>query len=283
VVKRANCATSLTSVARDFIACDRSVSLTTTYKSRRGGFPIALLKSDFQGKENISMFRRLAALLCCATLLGVFPSLADEWNKKTIVTFNVPVELPGVALPAGTYVFKLMDSPSNRNIVQVFNADETRVLATILAIPNYRLEPAGETVLRFEERPSNTPEAIRAWFYPGNNFGQEFVYPKKQGSELAAKVDVPVLITTAPATAKPEELIAAPVTVAPPKPVAAPPIPEPAAPPPVAAAPAMTPAPPLEAAPAPEMPKTASPMPLIALLGACSIGLALLLRRFAKT
>jgi hypothetical protein len=225
------------------------------------------------------MYKRLAALLCCVTLLGVFPSLADEWNKKTIVTFSAPVELPGVALPAGTYVFKLMDSASDRNIVQVFNAEETRVLATILAIPNYRLQPSGETVIRFEERPRNTPEAIRAWFYPGDNFGQEFVYPKKRGTELAAKMNVPVLITPAPATAKPEELITAPVTTAaPPEPEAAAPVPEtPPTPPLVAAAP---PAPPLE--PTPELPKTASPMPLIALAGACSIGIAALLRRLAK-
>jgi hypothetical protein len=227
------------------------------------------------------MIKRLATLLCCAILLGVFPALADEWNKRTVVTFSAPVELPGVALPAGTYVFKLLDSVSNRNIVQVFNADETRCLATILAIPNYRLEPKGETVIHFEERPSNMPEALRAWFYPGDNFGQEFVYPKKQGTELAATTNVPVLITPAPPAAKPEELIAAPVTEAPPKTEAAAPVPEtPPTPPPVAAAPAMTPAPPLE--PAPEMPKTASSLPLIALLGVGSLGLAVLLRRLAK-
>jgi hypothetical protein len=69
--------------------------------------------------------------------------------------------------------------------VQIFNADKTEVLATILAIPNYRLEPTGETVINFHERPGDSPEALRAWFYPGDNFGQEFVYPKKRAIQLA--------------------------------------------------------------------------------------------------
>jgi len=110
---------------------------------------------------------------------------ADRWNHKTIVTFSAPVELPGIVLPAGTYVFKLEDSLSDRNIVQVFNKDENRLLATILAVPDYRYEPTDKTVMTFEERPRGTPEAIRAWFYPGANYGEEFVYPKPRAVELA--------------------------------------------------------------------------------------------------
>jgi hypothetical protein len=67
------------------------------------------------------------------------------------------------------------------------------LLATILAIPDYRLQPAGKTVIKFEERPSNQPEALEAWFYPGDNYGHEFVYPKTRASELAKQVGRPVL------------------------------------------------------------------------------------------
>src|SRR5215469_7545527 len=163
------------------------------------------------------MFKKQAVLLCAIALLGVSGLLADQWNKKTIVTFNTPVQLPGIALPSGTYVFKLADSLSNRHIVQVFTEDESHILATILAIPNYQLEPKEQTVLKFDERPSNQPDAIRAWFYPGDNFGQEFVYPKQQGKELATQEHIPVLVTEAPAAAKAEVLLDVPVTAAEPE------------------------------------------------------------------
>jgi hypothetical protein len=94
------------------------------------------------------------AALCVVTLgVGLTPkAAADERDKKTIVTFSAPVEVPGKALPAGTYVFKLLDSTSNRNIVQIFDKDEKQLLATILAIPDYRLKPTDKPVIRFEER-----------------------------------------------------------------------------------------------------------------------------------
>jgi len=113
----------------------------------------------------------LAVLVALAFPSGVN---ADAWNKKTTVTFSVPVEIPGVGaqvLPAGTYVFKLLDSSSDRHIVQIFNKRENHVYATILAIPNYRLQSTDKTVMTFRERSVGSPEAIRAWFYPGRNWG----------------------------------------------------------------------------------------------------------------
>jgi hypothetical protein len=100
-------------------------------------------------------------------------------------------------LPAGTYVFKIMDSLSDRHIVQIFNKDETVIYATILAIPNYRLQATDKTVVTFRERPAGQPEALRAWFYPGRNWGEEFVYPRTKAVELAKTTNLPVLYTTA--------------------------------------------------------------------------------------
>ena len=95
-------------------------------------------------------------------------------------------------MPAGTYVFKLASNPSDRSIVQIFNRNQTHVYATILAIPDYRLQPTGKTVITFEERAAGSPEAIRAWFYPGRELGQEFVYPKVRAVELAKQNNKPV-------------------------------------------------------------------------------------------
>jgi hypothetical protein len=135
------------------------------------------------------------ATLCVVALgIGLTPkAAADERDKKTIVTFSAPVEVPGKALPAGTYVFKLLDSTSNRNIVQIFDKDEKQLLATILAIPDYRLKPTDKPVIKFEERPSGAPEAIKAFFYPGDEYGLQFVYPHDKAVQLAKRTNQNVL------------------------------------------------------------------------------------------
>jgi hypothetical protein len=119
------------------------------------------------------------AVLVTILLLGATfapGARADQWNKKTIVTFNDAVEVPGQVLPAGTYVFRLADSISNRHIVQIWNADENQVLATIMTIPNTRFETPDDSLFQFDERPGNSPQALKVWFYPGNNTGEEFIY-----------------------------------------------------------------------------------------------------------
>jgi len=149
-----------------------------------------------------NQLKRLSRVLGIAFCVGVIcmmfssSAFAQSYNKKTTVTFSAPVEIPGVdaqVLPAGTYVFKLLDSQSDRHIVQIFNADETHVYSTILAIPNYRLKATDKTVMTFAERAAGDPQAIRAWFYPGDNSGQEFVYPKRRAVVLAKAAKVPVL------------------------------------------------------------------------------------------
>ncbi|MGH9429669.1 MAG: hypothetical protein ACRD2L_25570, partial [Terriglobia bacterium] len=137
--------------------------------------------------------------LCCIAALGAgiatFSVNADPWNKKTIITITEPLQIPGATLTPGKYVFKLMDSSSNRHIVQVFNEDEKSVINTILAIPNQRLQPTGKSEFGFWEVPAGNTPALRSWFYPGDNFGQEFAYPKQEATKLSAlvKEEVPSL------------------------------------------------------------------------------------------
>lgn len=132
--------------------------------------------------------------ITCAGLFGVLaPDMkADEWDQKIVFTFSGPVEIPGQVLAAGTYVFKLADSQSDRNIVQVFNKDENHLYGTFLDIPDYRLKPRGKPVITFEERAAGAPEAVKAWFYPGENYGHEFVYPKVKALALAKANSQPV-------------------------------------------------------------------------------------------
>jgi hypothetical protein len=132
-----------------------------------------------------NLLTSFAAIGLAASSLVPVAARADEWNKETILQFSAPVEVPGRVLPAGKYVFKLADSNSNRDIVQIFNGNQSRLITTILGIPDYRLEPTAKTDITFEERSAGAPEAIHTWFYPGDNSGVEFVY-KSQPVRMAA-------------------------------------------------------------------------------------------------
>ena len=230
---------------------------------------------------------RVSLQLLCVCLLSVAlaPQVhADGWDKQTKFTFDQPVQIPGKVLAPGTYIFRLMNSTSDRHIVQVFDETGQRLVTTVLAIPNYQLEPKGRTVVKFDERPAGAPEALKAWFYPGDNFGQEFVYEKDQTLQTAS-------VTPAPTT----EVAQTTAPVEEPKPAAEPaPAPEPA--PAVkdetpAQAPAPAPAPEVtpqaaEPAPAPaepeKLPKTGSELPLIGLLGLASLGSGLAVGRYRR-
>ncbi len=229
---------------------------------------------------------------CALVILGSIAlaadSHADQWNKRTVVTLQEPMQIPGTTLQPGTYVFRLVDSQANRHIVRVLNEDETQVIATIVAAPNFRLRPTGDTALGFWESPAGAPVALRTWFYPGDNFGQEFAYPKAEAAQLASTTgqNVPALEEPSPPQA---EVQAPPVeqprtepapapeqqpTPAPETTTAPPAAPEPQPPPPAA------PAPPAPALPAANenLPSTASPLPLVGLLGLLAVSTAFVMR-----
>jgi hypothetical protein len=232
---------------------------------------------------------RVAALcgIVGAAGLVTFRAQADEWDKKTTITIDQPIQVTNTYLEPGTYVFKLANSSSDRHIVQIFTADQKHIIDTIMAIPNYRLQPTGSSRFAFWETPPGSARALRAWFYPGDNFGQEFRYPKHL-RELAVVTRPPALVAVAPVP-EPQVAPAPEVQVVPapepqpaqqafneePRPAEQPveiaqnnaPAPPPAAdePPPAAAEPQV-------------LPKTASPYPLIGLAGLLALGLSAFLR-----
>jgi len=255
----------------------------------------------------INRLKAFAAISCvgAATFIPQL-AMADQWNKKTILTVNETIQVPGKVLTPGKYVMKLLDSPSNRHIVQIFNEREDQLQTTILAIPNYRLQPTGQTEFGWWEVPAGQPRALRAWFYPGDNFGQEFAYPKTAAVQIAAVNQANVPVTTAeneadlatarvtsvdragteqeldrqtynaPAEQRTTEVAQNRVTPAP-APEATP-----------AEAPAATPMPAQTARDMGEgdanraLPSTASPFPLLGLVGFAALGASTLVRKLAK-
>jgi hypothetical protein len=219
----------------------------------------------------------LSITALCMMLSGT--TSAQALDKKTTVSFSAPVEIPGISaqvLPAGTYVFRLLDSLSDRNVVQIFNKDQSHLYATILAIPNYRLKATDKTVMTFAERAAGDSQAIRAWFYPGDNWGQEFVYPKTKAVQLAKITNVPVLYI-------PDEVasnIVAPVkTAAEPPVIALKEVPLMAVKPTgeIVAIAEVVELPPVQTAA--KLPKTASDLPMVALMGFLCLGIGISVRQ----
>lgn len=268
----------------------------------------------------------ITAACCAAALLTAAPLAAQPANKLTYVTFSAPVSLPGTTLPAGTYAFRLAESPANRHIVQVFNRDETKLLTTLLAVPAERNEVEGDPVVAFKETPSDRPPAVRYWYYAGEKAGNEFVYPKTQAMTIARasgegvmsvdtdstsiedwKTSTPTRITatadpsatSAGSTASTGTSTATSTATTTGSATAAEPTPAPATVPtttaPTTTEPAPTPqtaAPPMVSAPSAqpepvgtsgraepsELPRTASQMPAVGLIGLLALGGALVLR-----
>ena len=139
---------------------------------------------------------RLFAIVCALTAglaVSVPMARADESNQATQMTFSQAVEIPGQVLPAGTYLFVISSSDYDRNLVQIFTADRSKLLATLQTVSAERRQPARETILAFAERPSNMPEAILTWFYPGDATGHEFIYSKTEERELSQDMHHDVL------------------------------------------------------------------------------------------
>jgi len=233
-------------------------------------------------------FRNTSILFGVALAAAAVTPLAnaDQWDKRTTITINEPIEVPSCCTPdhvmvlqPGTYVIALaIASQSDRHTVRIFEQDGKTVITTMLAVPNLRLKPTGKSVFQFWETPAGQVQQIRAWFYPGDNFGQEFAYHKTKSIEIArvAKAEVPAAVVeteadidTAPVVIvnekgeeKPVEVIVA-RNEPPPEPVF------------VAQ----------ETAPAqetPELPATASEYPLFGLLGLGSVLASLFMFRLAK-
>jgi len=248
--------------------------------------------------------------LAIAAVVGIGSmgsAVADQWDKMTTITIDEPMQLPTTTLQPGTYVIRLLaTSSADRHTVQFFDKDQKHLITTIEAIPNERLRATGKSVFAFWETPAGQPKALRAWFYPGDNFGQEFAYPKDEAARISARnnsAKVPVedndktanlsAQNTTPA-APAAEHTPAPVAAAEPAPAAQPaPAPAPA---PAEVAQARQPEPAaadrdrdrdrdrddaqrVNSTPAPAtLPQTASDLPLFAFIGILSMVAALALK-----
>lgn len=219
----------------------------------------------------------VAAFFLAVVWLVMTPAAyADDWDKATRMTVNQPIGIPGMVLPAGTYIVKIVDLVGERHVVRFLSEDESKVFATLIGIPNFRLEPTDKTSFIFHEAEEYQPRSLHAWFYPGYQYGIEFAYPERQAFQIAQVVEPPV------------------VEFKEPEPVFEEPVEEPIEEPIVSitaaaeepALPVFTPVEEPELGPEffepLQLPRTATPFPLAALVGLLAAGAASTIRFFRK-
>jgi hypothetical protein len=127
-------------------------------------------------------------MLSMVMALGLFFNVAahaDEANQQTIITFSAPIQIPGVVLPAGTYMFQLADEGNDGDMVQVFNSEGTKLYATLQTNATDRQRPTDNTAVTLAAQGPGTPDALLNWYYPGELTGHEFVYPTQEEKKLA--------------------------------------------------------------------------------------------------
>jgi hypothetical protein len=132
----------------------------------------------------INKLALLIAFAIASVLFLEVAARADEANQSIKLTFSQAIEIPGQILPAGTYLFKLAN-PDDLNVVHIFNAEGTRLYATLQTITAEREEPTADTVLVLAEQPQGKPETLVKWFYPGDPTGHQLVYSKQEEQQLA--------------------------------------------------------------------------------------------------
>jgi hypothetical protein len=231
------------------------------------------------------MRNRIAVVLASAVFIAIVGLLtapavsAQVWDHKTTITVDQPFEVPGRILPAGTYVLRIVDIADNRTVLRIFSEDEQTVMATIMGIPDFRLKPTPNSDVTFYESQTGTPKPLHAWFYKGYQYGLEFVYPERRAEEIAYVSEEHVIAVKEPTMPdiireKPEptvkELLTEPLIVIEPEMPELEEVPEIAAvhPEEFMTAPAQL----------PEVPKTATPFPGLAVVGLLAAAAATAMR-----
>ena len=141
--------------------------------------------------KRVKLIAAALTLAVLAVLAGRVTAQQLNTNDKTFLTFTSAVEMPGVTLQPGTYVFQLADSPS-RNVVQVWDNDGKNMIGHWTFVQAERPQVTEDTVVMFKETREGATPAVQFWYFPGEKVGKEFIYPNDQGERIAARTGTQV-------------------------------------------------------------------------------------------
>lgn len=214
------------------------------------------------------------------TLVSLFLVTAAGFGQSTDVrrathwTVSEPTEIPGSVLAPGTYTIKVLNFQDGKEIVQFSDESDTKVLATTVAVRTRSNKPTGDSqsIFTYFQRAEGVPQSLKTWIYPGDEWGEEFVYPKTRATQIATVSKEAVTSTTNESAPTLSEDIA---VVRPQSTMPAAKQPEPEQPTQVAEN-TMAPSPASEPT---KLPETGSALPTLALLGVGSLCGAGVLRR----
>ena len=160
--------------------------------------------------RSAKVFRAILGLGMGVTLCASI-ALAQPEDKRTYFTFSAPIALPGTTLPAGRYVFRIVDTTTSRKVIQVLSDDGKRPYVMANTIPDQRRDPVKDATVAFYETPRGAPAAVKTWWYPGESTGYQFIYPRAQAKQIAQSTGKAVLTTKSEST-KTEETKSAELT-----------------------------------------------------------------------
>jgi hypothetical protein len=136
---------------------------------------------------------------------------AQPEDKRTYFTFSGPIALPSVTLPAGRYLFRIVDTTTSRKVIQVLDENQKKAYSMANTIPDQRRDAPKDATVVFYESARGTPAAVKSWWYPGETIGYQFIYPRTQAKQIAKATGQPVLTTKTDST-KTEETKSADLT-----------------------------------------------------------------------
>jgi len=159
-------------------------------------------KFDAKQEDRMKRFTSLTAAVFTAAFLAAATSVSAQdsnVDQRTYLTFSGPVQMPGVTLPAGKYVFKLAPTALH-NVMQVFDGEEKHIIGQWFFVPVERTTEEqsradGKPVVMFREMPEGVTPAVHYFYYPTDLRGKEFIYPKDQAVKIAAATHETVLAT----------------------------------------------------------------------------------------
>jgi hypothetical protein len=128
--------------------------------------------------------RTIVHMLFGVVLLAVFATSATSAKsamgnarRTTYFTFSRTVQMPGVALPAGTYIFEVANPDGGSDVVRVLSRDRKQVLLMSFTRTIYR-EAKGDlkAIVSLGESPAGNPPPVKAWYPQFETRGREFIY-----------------------------------------------------------------------------------------------------------
>jgi hypothetical protein len=125
--------------------------------------------------------RRIVHTLFGVVLLSVLATSATgaiaDSRRTTYFTFNRSVQMPGIVLPAGTYIFEVANDNGTGDIVRVLSRDRSRV--HLMKFTRFIYRPTSgnlKATISLGESPAGTPPPVTVWYPQDETRGREFIY-----------------------------------------------------------------------------------------------------------